>query len=133
MKPKGEYTKNHTVFNASLVTSLSKALPWLSKIRFIRSKLRSKFCYQGSYDITCLMTETQRNCSSCFLHYIGNLNRMHHVRSIKDELRGDNENAFFLCYYFLLEFSMITIVRKQVALWYLSHLGVDHWKKGAKI
>jgi hypothetical protein len=126
MKPKREYTKNHTVFNASLVASLSKALPWLSKNRFIRSKLQSRFCYQGSYGITCLMTKTLRNCSSCFLHYIVNLNRMHHVRSIKDELRGDNENAFFLCYYFLLESPMITIVKKQVALWYLSHLEVDH-------
>jgi hypothetical protein len=41
------------------------------------------------------MTKTLRNGSLCFLHYIVNLNRMHHVRSIKDELRGDNENAFF--------------------------------------
>ncbi|CAA9467458.1 MAG: hypothetical protein AVDCRST_MAG96-136 [uncultured Segetibacter sp.] len=51
---------------------------------------------------------------------------MHHVQTIKDELRGDNENAFFLCYYFLIEFSMITIVKKRVALCYLSHLEVDH-------
>lgn len=51
---------------------------------------------------------------------------MQHVQTIKDELRGDNENAFFLCYYFLIEFFMITIVKKRVALSYLSHLEVDH-------
>jgi len=72
------------------------------------------------------MTKTLRNCSSCFLYSIGNLNRMHHVQSIKDELRGDNENAFFLCYYLLPEFLMIVITKKQVALWYLSHLEIGH-------
>lgn len=72
------------------------------------------------------MTKTLRNCSSYFLHYIIDLNRMHHVQSIKDELRGDNKNAFFLCYYFLLEFPMIIIMKKQVALCYLSHLEIDH-------
>lgn len=51
---------------------------------------------------------------------------MHHVQSIKDELRGDNKNAFFLGYYFLLEFPMIIIMKKQVALCYLSHLEIDH-------
>lgn len=47
---------------------------------------------------------------------------MHHVQTIKDELRGEIKNAFFLCYYFLIEFFMITIVKKRVALSYLSHL-----------
>lgn len=40
---------------------------------------------------------------------------------------------FFLCYYFLLEFPMITIVKKQVALWYLSHWRGRSLEKQAKI
>lgn len=53
---------------------------------------------------------------------------MHHVQGIKNKLRGDNENAFFLYYYLLLEFLMIVIMKKQVALWYLSHLEIGYWE-----
>ncbi len=35
MKPKRGYTKNHTVFDASLVASLSKALPYLDYLKFV--------------------------------------------------------------------------------------------------
>lgn len=90
------YTKTHTVFNASLLASLSETLAWLSKIRSMCSKLQSKLCYQESYSITLSMTKMPRNCSLRFLHYIVNLNRMHHVQSIKDGRGIDNEKKIFV-------------------------------------
>ena len=69
---------------------------WLFKRKFW-TKLHSKLCYQESYNITLSMTKMPRNCSLRFLHYIVNLNRMHHVQSFKDGPGIDNETSSFQC------------------------------------
>jgi hypothetical protein len=79
------------------------------------------------------MTKMPRNCSLRFLHYIVNLNRMHHVQSIKDGRGIDNEKKIFVVLLSIARLPHYRYSEKASCFMVLKPLGGQSLEKQARI